>query len=125
MASGDDQYHPKDAIKAAVNASMVTGAAGAFVSAIQNTLTKRNVGAWGIFTRTGSTIAVFSMSSWVEMLLQVDTNGLIAVMGGAYEFTRNASANLREKDDSLNPALGGLLAGAVMGLKREILSSCV
>jgi hypothetical protein len=64
MASGDDQYHPKDAVKAAVNASMVTGAAGAFVSAIQNTLTKRNVGAWGIFTRTGSTIAVFSMSPW-------------------------------------------------------------
>jgi len=46
-------------------------------------------------------------------------------MGGAFEFTRNASANLREKDDSLNPAIGGLLAGAVMGLKRERLCSHV
>jgi hypothetical protein len=59
------------------------------------------------------------------MLLRVVTNDFIAVMGGAYEFTRNASANLREKDDSLNPALGGLLAGAVMGLKREGLCSRV
>ncbi|TVY84766.1 NADH-ubiquinone oxidoreductase 21.3 kDa subunit [Lachnellula suecica] len=100
MASGDDQYHPKDAVKEGVNASLVTGAAGAFISAVQNTLTKRNVGAWGIFTRTGSTVAVFT------------------VMGGAYSFTKSASANLREKDDSLNPALGGLFAGAAMGLKR-------
>ncbi|KAF4637935.1 hypothetical protein G7Y89_g165 [Cudoniella acicularis] len=40
-----------------------------------------------------------------------------AVIGGAFEFTRNASANLREKDDSINPAIGGFLAGAVMGLR--------
>ena len=40
-------------------------------------------------------------------------------MGGTYEFTRFASANLREKDDSLNPALGGFLAGAIMGLRGE------
>ncbi|TVY49210.1 NADH-ubiquinone oxidoreductase 21.3 kDa subunit [Lachnellula occidentalis] len=100
MASGHDQYHPKDAIKEAVTASMITGSAGAFISAVQNTLTKRNHGPWGVFTRTGSTIAVFT------------------IMGGAYEFTKNAAANLREKDDSWNPALGGLLAGAVMGLKR-------
>lgn len=59
----------------------------------------------------------------ILMLLLFDTNGSIAAMGGAYEFTRNASANLREKDDSLNPALGGLLAGAIMGLKREGLCS--
>lgn len=46
-------------------------------------------------------------------------------MGGAYEFTKNAAANLREKDDSLNPALGGLFAGAVMGLKREDLCTSI
>lgn len=40
-------------------------------------------------------------------------------MGGAYEFTRIASANLRQKDDSLNHALGGFLAGSVLGLKCE------
>jgi hypothetical protein len=40
-------------------------------------------------------------------------------MGGTYEFTRFASANLREKDDSLNPAIGGFLAGSIMGLRGE------
>jgi hypothetical protein len=29
------------------------------LSGIQNTLSRQNIGAWGIFTRTGSTIAVF------------------------------------------------------------------
>jgi hypothetical protein len=61
MASGDEQYHPKDAVKAAINGTMITGAAGGLVSAIQNTLTKRNIGAWGVFTRTGGTIAVFGV----------------------------------------------------------------
>ena len=39
--------------------ALITGAAGTFVSTIQNTLTKQNVGAFGIFTKSGSTIAVF------------------------------------------------------------------
>ncbi|KAK2628936.1 hypothetical protein QTJ16_002039 [Diplocarpon rosae] len=99
MASANEQYHPKDTIKAAIQGTLVTGAAGGFISAIQNTLTKRNVGAWGVFTRTGGTIAVF------------------AAVGGTYEFTRFASANLRERDDSLNPALGGFLAGSILGLR--------
>jgi len=38
-------------------------------------------------------------------------------MGGAYEFTKNASANLREKDDAYNPAIGGFFAGTMMGLR--------
>ncbi|EKD15081.1 uncharacterized protein L3040_003718 [Drepanopeziza brunnea f. sp. 'multigermtubi'] len=99
MAPGNEAYHPHDAIKAAINGTMITGAAGGLVSAIQNSLTKKNVSAWGVFTRTGGTIAVF------------------AAMGGTYEFTRFASANLREKDDSLNTALGGFLAGSVLGLR--------
>ncbi|PVH88051.1 hypothetical protein DL98DRAFT_479188 [Cadophora sp. DSE1049] len=99
MAPADEQYHPKDAVKAAINGTMITGAAGGLVSAIQNTLTKRNVSPWGVFTKTGGTIAVF------------------AAVGGTYEFTRFASANLREKDDSLNTALGGFLAGSVLGLR--------
>merc|ERR1712093_348774 len=64
MAPADEQYHPKDAVKAAINGTMITGA-----------------------------------------------------VGGTYEFTRFASANLREKDDSLNTALGGFLAGSVLGLR--------
>jgi len=68
MSSGDDQYHPKDAVRAAINGTMITGAAGLAVSAIQNTLTKRNVNAWGVFTRSGGTIAVFGMPSYPAKL---------------------------------------------------------
>lgn len=55
-------YQPKDAIGATIKATMITTGAGAFISTIQNTLTKQNVGAMGIFSRTGSTIAVFGES---------------------------------------------------------------
>lgn len=40
-----------------------------------------------------------------------------AAMGGTYEFAKIASANLREKNDSWNPAIGGFLAGSIMGLR--------
>lgn len=38
-------------------------------------------------------------------------------MGGAYEFTKCASANLREKDDTWNPTIGGFFAGSILGLR--------
>jgi len=56
-----DDYHPKDALGNAIKATLVTGGAGTFISTIQNTLTKQNVGAWGVFTRSGGTIGVFGM----------------------------------------------------------------
>ncbi|KAF2481961.1 mitochondrial import inner membrane translocase subunit Tim17 family protein [Neohortaea acidophila] len=99
QGSQDVTYHPKDAVGSAVKATGITGGAGLFISAIQNTLSKQNVGAFGVFTRTGGTIAVF------------------AAMGGAYEFTKCASANLREKDDTLNPTIGGFVAGSMLGLR--------
>ncbi|KAI9825185.1 MAG: hypothetical protein M1819_000590 [Sarea resinae] len=99
MPSDQDLYHPKDAIGIALKSTAIMGAAGAMVSGIQNTLTKQNVGPMGVFTRTGGTIAIF------------------AAMGGTYEFARHAAANLREKDDSWNPAIGGFLAGSIMGLR--------
>jgi hypothetical protein len=40
-----------------------------------------------------------------------------AAMGGAYEFVKTASANLREKEDPLNTALGGFFAGSILGLR--------
>ncbi|GAB7344745.1 hypothetical protein MBLNU457_3215t1 [Dothideomycetes sp. NU457] len=94
-----DQYQPKDAIGATVKATMITTGAGLFVSTVQNTLKRQNVGAMGVFTRTGGTIAVFG------------------AMGGAYEFARTASANLREKDDVWNPTIGGFFAGTMLGLR--------
>merc|ERR1719284_1482006 len=94
-------YHPKDAVGSAIKATLVTGGAGAFISTVQNTLTKQNVGAFGIFTRTGGTIGIF------------------AAMGGAYAFSKDAAANLRKKDDSYNSAIGGAIAGSMMGLSRR------
>jgi len=58
-SSEERPYQPKDAIGGTIKATMITTGAGAFVSAIQNTLTKQNVGAMAIFSRTGGTIAVF------------------------------------------------------------------
>ncbi|MCJ1356940.1 MAG: hypothetical protein MMC33_006936 [Icmadophila ericetorum] len=99
MAQEEAMYQPKDAVTLAIRSTIIMGGAGLTVSAIQNTLTKQNVSAMGVFTRTGSTIAVF------------------AAMGGIYEFTQLAAANLREKKDSYNPAIGGFFAGSIMGLR--------
>jgi len=48
--------------------------------------------------------------------------GITAAMGGSYMFTKTATANLREKDDYINSALGGFLAGAIMGSRCELLN---
>lgn len=66
MAHDDHPYHPKDTIGRTIKTTMVTAGAGTFVSAIQNTLQKQNYGPMGIFTRTGSTIAVFSTPALLE-----------------------------------------------------------
>ncbi|PTU18187.1 hypothetical protein P175DRAFT_0504092 [Aspergillus ochraceoroseus IBT 24754] len=40
-------------------------------------------------------------------------------MGGTYEFVKTASANLREKEDHYNVALGGFFSGAILGLRAR------
>lgn len=57
----DHSYHAKDAISAAMKATMLTGGVGLFASAVQNTLTRQNVGPLGIFMRGGGTIGIFGM----------------------------------------------------------------
>ncbi|PLB33235.1 Tim17/Tim22/Tim23/Pmp24 family protein [Aspergillus candidus] len=94
-------YHPKPTVQRALKTSMLTAGAGLFASAVQNTLTRKNVGPFGVFVRSGSTIGVF------------------AAMGGTYEFAKNASANLRETDDHWNVAIGGFFSGAILGLKAR------
>ncbi|KAI0148593.1 hypothetical protein GGR57DRAFT_236219 [Xylariaceae sp. FL1272] len=92
-------FHPKDAVKSGL-VGMATGAgAGFMLSAVQNSLSKRNVGTWGVFTKTGSTIGYFTAVSAI------------------YGFATDASANLREKDDSINHGIGAFLGGAVLGLR--------
>ncbi|EPS45423.1 hypothetical protein H072_566 [Dactylellina haptotyla CBS 200.50] len=94
----DGTYRPKDAITNTINAIMLTGGAGLVVSGVQNTLARENRGLFGVFTRTGGTI------------------GLFAAMGGTYAFIKDASANLREKEDPWNAGLGGFFAGAMLGV---------
>ncbi|KAF7714965.1 NADH-ubiquinone oxidoreductase [Penicillium ucsense] len=95
----DHHYHPQDAISAAIKTTMMTGGIGLFASAVQNTLTRQNVGPLGVFMRSGGTITA------------------LAAMGGTYEFAKIASANLREKEDSLNTAIGGFFSGSILGLR--------
>lgn len=59
----DHSYHPKDAISAAIKATAITGGVGLFASAVQNTLTKQNVGPFGVFVRTGGTIGFLGKAS--------------------------------------------------------------
>ena len=63
MATEQAAYQPQDAIAATIKSTLITGGAGTMLSAVQNTLTKQNVTAWGVFTRTGSTIAVYGVAT--------------------------------------------------------------
>ncbi|KAI8953304.1 hypothetical protein F4801DRAFT_576757 [Xylaria longipes] len=92
-------FHPKDAVKSGIQGVLVGGGAGLFLSAIQNSLAKQNVGVWGVFTRTGSTIASITAVTTV------------------YAFSKDATANLREKDDSFNTTIAAFLGGATLGLR--------
>lgn len=80
---------------------------GLLVSAVQNALERHNRGAMGVFTRTGGTIAFF------------------AAMGFSYSFTKAATANVRETDDSMNGAAGGCAAGFIAGLRLGSLPMAV
>lgn len=40
-----------------------------------------------------------------------------AAVGGAYQFAKTATANLREKDDLWNTVSGGFFGGAMLGLR--------
>ncbi|RVX66147.1 hypothetical protein B0A52_09876 [Exophiala mesophila] len=103
----DEAYHPQDALSGSIRAATLGGAAGLFYSAIGNTLTKQNIGAFGVFTRFGGNI------------------GLFAAAGGTYQFIASASANLREKNDFVNHSIGGTVAGALIGASSRKMPSVV
>lgn len=56
MSSDGDQYQPKDALKAAFDGGLYLGGLGLVGAAVKNSLAKGNVGAWGVFTRSGGLI---------------------------------------------------------------------
>ncbi len=53
-------YRPRDAIAESFRSAQFTGGAGLLLAAVQNTLARENVGAFGVFTKFGGTIALFS-----------------------------------------------------------------
>ncbi|KAF2665074.1 hypothetical protein BT63DRAFT_429023 [Microthyrium microscopicum] len=107
MAGEDENYHPKDAIGTAVQGGLTTGVVGAIASGVQAALTKQNIGILGTFTKYGGTTAVF------------------AGMGASYMFVRNVTANLRHKDDLYSSALGGFVAGSIVGVSKRSLPSII
>ncbi|KAF2685801.1 hypothetical protein K458DRAFT_300369 [Lentithecium fluviatile CBS 122367] len=103
MADAHDVFHPHDTLANTGNTTLKTTACGAIFAGVQNTLRKQNVGAMGIFTRSGGIIALY------------------AGVGVAYQFTHDATANLRQKDDCYNEALAGFAAGSAVGVARRSL----
>jgi len=57
----EPQYRPKDAVEATIKTTGIMTAAGLVVAGIQNTLAKQNVGAMGVFSQSGGTIATYGM----------------------------------------------------------------
>ncbi|KAI1292432.1 hypothetical protein F5Y03DRAFT_21857 [Xylaria venustula] len=100
-------FHQKDAVKSGLQGAIVGGGAGLLFSAVQNSLARQNVGAWGVFTRTGGTIAS------------------LATVTTVYCFSRDATANLREKDDTFNVTVGSFLGGAALGLRTGRMPSII
>ncbi|KAI0438656.1 hypothetical protein F4803DRAFT_565127 [Xylaria telfairii] len=98
-------FHPKDAVKSGIQGALVGGGTGFAFSALQNSLAKQNVGVWGVFTRSGSTITSFT------------------ALAAVYSFSKDATANLREKDDAFNTAVAAFLGGATLGLRTARMPS--
>ncbi|KAL7619579.1 hypothetical protein AAE478_010120 [Parahypoxylon ruwenzoriense] len=128
----EQHFHQHDAIKSGINGTLLGGAVGFIYAAVQNSLAKTNVGPWGVFTRSGGNIAMFSTSapSPIEPFklapASSQSGGRGAESRGAegaaavtavYTFSKDATANLREKDDTLNVTIASFLSGATIGLR--------
>ncbi|KAI1175280.1 hypothetical protein F4777DRAFT_579116 [Nemania sp. FL0916] len=101
-AEEEAHFHQKDAIKVGLQGAMYGGLAGLAISSVQNSLSKQDVGVWGVFTRGNIS--------------------RMAVLMSVYGFSKSAAANLREKDDTWNTMIGSFLGGASLGLWRGRLS---
>ena len=54
-------YEAQDTIHKATQSFLVTGSAGFLLSAVQNTMSRQNVGAFGVLTKFGGTTLTFGM----------------------------------------------------------------
>lgn len=62
VGSIEETYHPQDAIGAGTKSSLALGGTGLFIAAVQNSISKENVGTFGVVSRFGGTVALFGMS---------------------------------------------------------------
>ncbi|WFD16238.1 hypothetical protein MARU1_002274 [Malassezia arunalokei] len=91
------EFQARQPVSEAFNAASASAVAGLVVSAAQNCLQKHKAGAMGVFSRTGGTIAIFTL------------------IGGLFAYSDASLANFRHKEDGWNGAAGGCAAGLVMG----------
>lgn len=70
-----------------------------------------------VFSRVQEAQLASSVGSQIDFTARQHTDTVTGAMGGAYEFAKTASANLREKDDVWNPTIGGFFAGTMLGLR--------
>ncbi|EPQ27546.1 uncharacterized protein PFL1_05084 [Pseudozyma flocculosa PF-1] len=92
-----DTFLERAPVADGMTAAGASAGVGLLVSAVQNSMQTHNKGALGVFTRTGSTIALFT------------------AMGGIFSYTDATVANFRQKTDAINGAAGGCAAGLVLG----------
>ncbi|KJK87139.1 hypothetical protein H633G_08992 [Metarhizium anisopliae BRIP 53284] len=94
----DKPYSPHDVLDETAKTAVVGLGGGFFLAAIRNAMSKRNVGALGVFTRGAPII------------------GICAAGPAAYAFFSRTMMNLREKEDAWSAAFGGFMCGGVLGL---------
>jgi len=63
--AGGKPFERRDAIGQGVKGTLIVGGVGAILSGIQNSLSKQNIGAFGVITRTGGTIGIFGMHPFI------------------------------------------------------------
>lgn len=91
MASQTEEhsYHAQDAVSAALKATSLTGGVGLFAAAVQNTLTKQNVGPMGVFIKSGGTIGIFGMYTALTMRFRLGV--MLISMQRLWEVVMNSS----------------------------------
>ncbi|KAK6448117.1 hypothetical protein FP744_10004367 [Trichoderma asperellum] len=101
-------YVPHDVLDETAKTSLVGLGSGFFIAAVQNAMSRRNVGALSVFTRGAPIIGICGMD--------FRTPEECAAGPGAYAFFSRTMMNLREKEDAWAAAFGGFMCGSVLGL---------
>ena len=53
-------------------------------------------------------------------MILIEANWATAGVGAFYQFSRDSAANLRQKEDPVNEAIGGFIGGTIMGLASTL-----